>query len=127
MSTKGKHWTNKSTKDFAFSICVDFVTQIEEEMGGRGMSKKDLARLLKIPTSEVSKIINNPSKLTLHNIVEWSRALGLKVSIVSYSDGDKDNNNGPIFSGIFEDCWKVLGKPKDNFDMEEIRNRVPNK
>ena len=44
--------------------------------------------------------------------------LGVKVSVVAYDDADPNNNNGPINSEIFAQCWQNCGKPSDFFSLQ---------
>ena len=109
------HWTNESLKAFLFRIAFDFVAQIERLMEAEGISPTELAKRLGVTKGRVSQIMNNPVNLTLKTIVEWARALGLKVAIVAYDDDDIDNDNGPVNPQIFAKCWDRSGRPTDFF------------
>lgn len=111
------HWTERSTADFVYKIASDFVLQLEKKMDG-AVSQKELAERLGVSVGRVSQVINNPGNLTIRNIVEYSRALGLKVSVVAYDDGDPENHNGPINSEIFYRCWQKNGEPTDFFALD---------
>jgi len=113
-----KHWTSRSADDFRYRIASDFVMQVEKAMEDRGMSQSDLSGALGITPGRVSQLINNPGNLTLSSIVKWASVLGLKVSVVAYSDGDLENLNGPIPSEIFAKCWEERGKPKHFWELE---------
>jgi hypothetical protein len=72
----------------------------------------------------ISQIFNNPGNLTLNKIVQYARALGLKVAVIAYDDGDHINKNGPISSEIFNICWENAGKPKDFFGLQTSRSKL---
>jgi antitoxin component HigA of HigAB toxin-antitoxin module len=118
MATERHHWTEKSTDDFLYRIGADFVRQIETAMESVGVNQADLARRLKVSEGRVSQVLNNPGNLTLRKVVEYVRALGRKVAIVEYNDGDQQNINGPVNSEIFARCWYEAGKPNDFFALE---------
>jgi transcriptional regulator with XRE-family HTH domain len=109
------HWTNDSTKAFLFRIAFDFVTQMEQLMDSGGVTPTDLAKRLRVSKGRVSQIMNNPGNMTLKTIVEWARALDMKVAVVAYDDGDVDNDNGPVNPQIFTTCWEKAGRPTDFF------------
>lgn len=109
------HWTNDSAQAFLFRIAFDFVTQLERLMEAEEISPKDLAKRLGVTKGRVSQIMNNPGNLTLKTVVEWARALDVKVAIVAYDDGDIQNDNGPVNPQIFATCWEKSGKPTDFF------------
>ncbi|MGA9647561.1 MAG: helix-turn-helix transcriptional regulator [Candidatus Korobacteraceae bacterium] len=114
-----KHWTQASTGDFAYSISMDFFTQVEDRIDGSGMSRKEFAEKLNVTPSAVSQILNDPpDNPKIESLVKYAHGLGLKVAIVAYDDNDPSNDRGPIFSGIFEESWKRLGSPRDLFDLE---------
>jgi hypothetical protein len=118
MEALAKHWTAKSTDAFVYRISSDFVLQLEKKMDGE-VSQNDLANRLKVSKGRVSQVLNNPGNLTLKKIVQYSRALGMKVAIVAYDDGDPTNQNGPINSEIFSRCWHKQGSPKNFFALNE--------
>src|SRR5258708_2354672 len=120
MHTLNKHWTERSVDDFVYKIAADFMSVIESAMDGT-ITQAELASRLGVSEGRVSQALNNPGNLTLKKIVEYARALGLKVSIVAYDDGDPGNNNGPISSEIFSNCWEWLGRPVDFFELEDAR------
>jgi transcriptional regulator with XRE-family HTH domain len=116
MEVLAKHWTANSTDGFVYRISSDFVLQLEKKMNGE-VSQNDLARRLKVSKGRVSQVLNNPGNLTLKKMVQYSRALGMKVAIVAYDDGDPTNQNGPINSEIFFRCWQKHGSPRDFFAL----------
>jgi hypothetical protein len=96
------HWTERSTKDYLFSITADFIDNLEDKMEAAGVVAK-----------------NDVSKISLREMVEYARKLGMKVSVVAYEDGDPENKKGPINSEIFRACWEKCGKPKDFWDLQD--------
>ena len=118
MKTK-KDWTEESVENFVFYIASDFVDRLEEEMEESGLSKGELARKLDVSPGRVSQIFHNPGNLTLEMIVRCARAVGIKVAVLAYNDGDKENLNGPIIPEVFYECWNRCGKPKNMFDVRE--------
>jgi transcriptional regulator with XRE-family HTH domain len=119
MATLADHWTERSIDDFLYRIAADYITQIEKTMESKGIKQSDLARALGVSEGRVSQVLNNPGNLTLRKIAEYARALGKKVSVVSYDDGDSKNCNGPIHSDVFTLCWQRAGKPGDLFALPE--------
>jgi len=123
------HWTSQSTRDFVYRISSDFAFQIEKKMGAEPINQSELAHRLEVSPGRVSQFLRNPGNTTIKNMVEYARALGMKVAIVAYDDRDPENQNGPINSQIFTDCWEKAGKPNDFFALTEctavIRNAAP--
>lgn len=109
------HWTSRSTEDFVYRISSDFVFQIENRMDEEPLNQSNLAKRLGVSESRVSQVLHNPGNITLKKMVEYAAALGMKVAIVAYDDGDPLNENGPINSQIFTASWKRLGRPNDFF------------
>ena len=120
------HWTAASKEDFKFAVAQDFVTELEQVMDRRGVSQRELASQLQITEGRVSQIINNPGNFTLGLMIRWAGVLGMKLSVVAYDDGDQDNSKGPIYSGVFRECWEALGKPSDRWELDDglLRIRV---
>ncbi|OGW43558.1 MAG: hypothetical protein A2Y66_01115 [Nitrospirae bacterium RBG_13_41_22] len=116
------HWTARSTKDFLFRIAADFIAQLEDKMESPPLSRNDLAKKLGVTKGRVSQIFNNPGNITLEKIVEYSRALKMKVAIVAYEDNDPENKNGPVNSEIFKTCWEKSGRPREFWDFQEVGN-----
>ena len=116
---KAGHWTGRSVDDFLYRIASDFVRQIERAMEESHISQAKLAQSLGVTEGRVSQIMNNPGNLTLKKIIEYSRALDKKVSVVAYDDDDPQNLNGPINSEVFTLCWEKAGKPVDFFAFVE--------
>lgn len=112
------HWTSRKIADFVFSISQDFVCQLQLRMESKGISNADLAAKLSVSEGRVSQVLNTCSNPTLATVVRYAKALGMKVAIVIYDDGDGDNEKGPIISEIFGKCWEKQGKPQDFFDLE---------
>lgn len=119
-----KHWTEKSTENFLSRITFDFIAQLEQKMESIPLTQLELANKLNVTEGRVSQILNNPSNLTLKNIIKYARALGMKIAIVAYEDGDPDNTRGLVNSEIFSICWEKQGKPADFFSLEEPTQQV---
>ncbi len=114
-----KHWTERSVEDFLYKIGWDFVAQIEKLIDSGETTQAALAEKLGVSRGRVSQVLSNPGNVTLKNIVRYARALGKKVSVVAYDDGDPDNHNGPVNSEIFLSCWERAGKPADFFSLND--------
>ena len=84
------------------------------------ISQDELAKRLGVTKGRVSQLINHPGNISLAKMIEYAKALGMKVSIVAYEDNDSENKKGPIDSEIFRICWEQLGKPRDFWAMQDI-------
>jgi antitoxin component HigA of HigAB toxin-antitoxin module len=118
------HWTERSAEDYVFAIGADFVAQLEDKMEDEGVSQNALAERIGITKGRVSQVFNHPGNLTLSNVVKYTRALGMKASIIAYEDSDPENKKGPINPKIFQTCWERCGKPHDFWDVENLYNDV---
>jgi transcriptional regulator with XRE-family HTH domain len=118
-----QHWTERSIQDFVHRISFDFVAQVEKALESNDNSQAKLAKNLGVTEGRVSQVLNNPGNLGLKNIVKYARAIGRKVAIVLYDDGDATNNNGPVSSDIFSTCWEQAGRPSDLFSLHSETNR----
>ena len=118
------HWTNRSLEDYVFAIATDFIVQLENKMEDIGLSQDELAKQLGRSKGRISQMFNDPKNPTLGKIVEYSKALGMKVAIVAYEDNDPENKRGPINSEIFKICWEKTGKPRDFWAFEEISDNI---
>jgi len=114
------HWTARSVKDYLFRIAADFISQLENKMESLPISQDELAKRLGVTKGRVSQLINHPGNISLAKMIEYAKALGMKVSIVAYEDNDPENKKGPIDSEIFRICWEQLGKPRDFWAMQDI-------
>ena len=120
---KNQHWTERTTEDFVHRISFDFVTQIEKALDGSNISQARLAKDLGVTEGRVSQTLNSPGNIGLKNIVKYARAIGRKVAIVLYDDGDTTNKNGPVNSEIFSTCWEQAGRPSDFFSLRSETTR----
>ena len=111
------NWTEQSANHFVYKIASDFILQLEKKMETEPLSQKALASKLGVSVGRVSQILNNPGNFTLKKIVQYARALDMKVSVVAYDDNDPTNQNGPINSEIFQICWENAGRPTDFFGL----------
>jgi transcriptional regulator with XRE-family HTH domain len=114
------HWTARSVKDYLFRIAADFIAQLENKMESLNISQDELAKKLGVTKGRVSQLINHPGNISLAKMIEYAKALGMKVSIVAYEDNDPENKKGPIDSEIFRLCWENSGKPRDFWAFEDI-------
>ncbi|HEY6119628.1 MAG TPA: helix-turn-helix transcriptional regulator, partial [Pyrinomonadaceae bacterium] len=64
------HWTERSAKDFLYSIASDFIEQLQERMEAIPMKQSELARAAKVSKGYVSKMFKNPGNLSLETIVK---------------------------------------------------------
>jgi predicted XRE-type DNA-binding protein len=119
METMTKHWTHESTEAFVFCVSSDFVAQLEKKIEEKELKRKELAEALQVSEGRVSQVLNDPGNLTIRKMVEYARALGMKVSVVAYEDGDPENNRGPINAEVFSKCWQLIGKPNDLFAFDQ--------
>jgi transcriptional regulator with XRE-family HTH domain len=118
------HWTEKSLSDYLFSIRFDFVYQLEKQMEQLGWNDTRFASEIGVTKGRVSQILNNRDNMTVRSMIKCARALGLKVSVMAYDDGDKDNKKGPIPADIFRICWERQGKPADMWDLQQASTAV---
>ena len=112
------HWTAKSTEAFIHTITFDFVTQLAKKLDILPINQADLAQILNVSEGAVSQVLNAPRNPTLKTIVKYAQALGLKVALVAYDDGDHNNERGPINSEIFNICWERANRPADFFALK---------
>jgi transcriptional regulator with XRE-family HTH domain len=124
MAEVNTHWTAQSYDDFVYRIASDFVQQLEKLMESGSIKQADLAKTLGVTPGRVSQVLSNPGNLSLKKIVEYARALGQKVALVAYDDGDAENTKGPINAEIFSACWKKAGSPSDFFALQESTETV---
>jgi len=117
------HWTQGGVSDFVYNISLDFFTQVEDQIRESKLAQKELAERLSVSPSAVSQMLNSPpEKPELETLVKYARAVGSKVSVVLYNDGDPNNERGPVYSGIFEQSWQALDKPRDLDAVKEAKS-----
>jgi transcriptional regulator with XRE-family HTH domain len=113
------HWTSANDESFISRITFDFVAQLENRLEVSGIPQSEMARKMNVSEGAVSQILNlNRTNLNLKTMVKCARALGMKVSVVAYDDGDPQNERGPVGSEIFVDCWETTGRPRDVWSLE---------
>jgi transcriptional regulator with XRE-family HTH domain len=112
------HWTAKSTDAFIQRMTFDYITQLMKKLDTLPMTQADLAKKLGVTEGAVSQKLNAPRNLQLKTVVSYARALGLKVALVAYDDGDPGNERGPINSEIFSICWERANRPADFFSLQ---------
>jgi predicted XRE-type DNA-binding protein len=120
IETKKKHWTERSIKDYLFRIVADFIAQLENKIESLPISQDELAKRWGVTKGRVSQVLNHPGNFTLAKIIEYTRALGMKVSIIAYEDDDPENRKGPINPEVFRICWEKTGKPRDLWAFQKI-------
>jgi len=121
MANTATHWTERSTEDFVHRLSSDFIVQLDKRIKDDEVTKKQVADRLGVTGGAVSQVLNNPGNLELRTMVQYARALGMKVAVIAYDDGDPDNKKGPISSEIFAKCWERLDKPQTFFQLNETR------
>lgn len=117
--SKITHWTDESTRNYLFSVSSDFVDQLDSRLDQLEWTRSNLAEQMQVTEGRVSQIFNNPGNLTLRSMIECSRHVGMKLSILAYDDNDPENHRGPINSQVFHSCWDQLGKPYDGWTLED--------
>lgn len=116
------HWTQGGVNDFVYNLSLDFFTQVEDRIHESNLPQKELATRLSVSPSAVSQMLNSPpAKPELETLVKYAIAVGAKVSVVLYNDDDPANERGPVYSGIFEQSWQALDKPRDLDAVKEAK------
>lgn len=118
---ENRDWTSRSTDDFVSRITFDFARQIEQCLDAKEENQAILAGNLGLTEGRVSQTLNHPASMSLKTVVRYARAVGRKVAIVLYNDGDHENSRGPINSEIFSNCWEKSGKPSDFFELRSAK------
>lgn len=113
MAQETPHWTSESIETFIHRITFDFITKIAKHLEAKPLTQAELAKRLNLSEGAVSQVLNTPRNLTLKTVVKYARAVGLKIALVAYDDGDPENRRGPINSEIFTACWENVGRPQD--------------
>ncbi len=106
-------------EEFHFQVALGFIDQCEKKMALKEMKRKDLAENLGVSEGYISQIFNNPANLTLKTISRIARNLGEKASVILYDDGDPTNLKGALSPMVFVECWNVVGKPANLWEVEE--------
>ena len=108
------HWTTANDSAFINRIMFDFIAQLQTRLETSGKTQSQLAKEMEVTEGEVSQVLNlNRMNLNLKTMVKYVRALGMKMAIVAYDDGDPNNERGPVGSEIFSIAWDKVGKPRD--------------
>lgn len=111
-------------EDFHFQVALGFIDQCEMEMARRELKRKDLAANLGVTESYISQIFNNPANLTLKTISRIARNFGEKASVVLYDDNDPTNQKGALSPMVFVECWNLMGKPANQWEVERYAEGV---
>jgi transcriptional regulator with XRE-family HTH domain len=114
------HYTSTDTEVLTNRITFDFIAQLANRLETDGIEQQELARRLNVSEGAVSQVLNlGRMNLNLKTMVQYARALGMKMAVVAYDDGDPNNANGPVGANIFALSWEKLGKPKDVWSLRE--------
>lgn len=114
------HYTSTSQESFIEKVTADFIGQIAQQLERSHTSQAELAQRLGVTESEVSQVLNlNRVNLNLKTIARYARALGMKVAVVAYDDGDPTNERGPVGANIFSLAWEKNGRPRDIWSVNE--------
>jgi len=112
------HWTSERDESLINKITFDFIAQLERRIDENRVKQSELAEKLGVSEGAVSQVLNfNRTNLNLKTMVRYARALGMKLSIVAYDDGDPQNVHGPVGSELFADAWQRLGKPRSAWEL----------
>jgi len=115
-----KHWTEE-VGSFQNHVTEELLTALEDRLEAKGLNRRKFAELLGVSEGRVSQIFSDPGNLTLSKMIEWTRKLGLKLSILAYDDDDPDNVLGPVFADVFTGVWEVFEKPRDYEDLARVK------
>lgn len=115
------HYTSTNQDALVERVTSDFIGQIAQRLEVSHIPQTELAKKIHKSESEVSQVLNlNRPNLTLKTMVGYAQALGMKVAVVAYDDGDPTNENGPVGSEIFNLSWEKSGKPRDISSLNSI-------
>jgi transcriptional regulator with XRE-family HTH domain len=103
----------QDTQDFALRLSSDFVDQLVDRMRKLKLRQSDLCERMGVSQPRMSGLLNNSSNMQLQTMVKAARALGAKITVVLYDDGDAENCTGPIHSDVFRIAWEKMGRPPD--------------
>lgn len=118
------HWTDESEEALINSITFDFIAQLERQIEDKDVKQSDLAQKLGVTEGAVSQVLNlNRMNLQLGTMARYARALGMKIAVVAYDDGDPENRYGPVGSELFSDAWRKLGKPRNVWELNQQRQQ----
>ena len=113
------HWTSTDDDSFIGRITFDFIAQLEHKLETSGTTQSEMARKMNVTEGAVSQILNlGRTNLNLRTMVKCARALGMKLAVVAYDDGDPQNERGPVGSEIFANCWDRTGRPRDIWSLD---------
>src|SRR5271154_954337 len=100
------HWTTANDPALVNRIMFDFIAQLQTKLEASGKTQSQLARDMEVTDGEISQVLNLArTNLNLKTMVKYARALGMKVAIVAYDDGDPNNERGPVGAEIFSIAW----------------------
>ena len=91
-----KHWT-ETKGNYEYFVTTDFLDRVREEISSKNITRKELAKKLKVSESRVSQLLNeNSSNLTIGTVIKIARAVGLHLSLVLYE------GSTPLSGNLFE-------------------------
>jgi transcriptional regulator with XRE-family HTH domain len=102
-------------------VSFDFILSLQVRMQEKGITVKDLADKVGLTEARVNQFFKSPRKMTLETMNDWALAVGLKLSVVVYDDGDLKHI--PVFGETFNHLWITHGKPYSFNECEAIRKK----
>jgi len=123
MKNKTGHWTNDEGS-FLFYIADEFIDAVDA-LQKRYKSREFFLSKLGISKERFDELHDDPSKITLKEIVVISRSLGMKPLVTLYEDLDFQNEHGPVPADVFTESWKYCGKPRNFRDMRDLKKVSP--
>ncbi len=70
---------NETVRTIAYEHALDIVFIFAREMDKQGLTQKELAKLMDMKPSRLSKLLNTQPNLTLETIAKFEKALGIRV------------------------------------------------
>lgn len=107
-----QHWTAEDPEAFMYRIKSDVMAQIEEKAMEQFSSPEEFFKRAGIDQDK------DYDEFTLEDLIRLASVVGLTISILAYENSEV-KTKGPVFSGLFETCWKKQGCPTTYFDLEE--------
>lgn len=118
-----KHGT-EGTESFRHFILEDLFDRITDSLVKYEISMKEVDQRLGWEPGQTESAIRGMSDISVEDLIQMTRKYGLKPALFAYDDGDPDNTLGPIFAEVFLTCWKMVGKPRDFFELKEAADRL---
>jgi len=89
-------WAN-DTEVVSYHVAWDFINQLREMATSLNPVQETILDSIED---------DDPAKLTVESMIELVKAVGLKLALVVYDDGDPKWEHGPKFAGEFYAAWK---------------------